>query len=428
MSRRFATKVTFGIFAFLFAIYVASPVRTPFDSRWSIHTALSLVEGQGGDLSDYLPVLEKNDFYAIDLPDGRPHTVYPIGVSILVAPIVGVIALINPSFKSMLREQVPANLEKVLASLIGAVAAALFFWVVLGQFQRVSIALVTTIIFSLCTSMWSTATRALWQHGPLVLMFVITMLLLQRARKNPRLIQYVGLPLAFAYLVRPTASIPIAVLTTYIAIYYRAWFVRYVIGIGLIIVPWIAFNLEIYGAILPPYYFGLFYAGLPSFAVALAGNLISPSRGLFVYSPVLLFALSGFLLSLRDRQQRPLHLAYGIIIILMLLAISLLATVWWAGHGYGPRYMTDLLPFLVYFTAFNFAEALYGPVRRAAVLTSIGILAALSLVIHAQGALRTAPWLWNVSPDNIDRNPARNWDWKDPAFLRGKDSSTSNSS
>jgi hypothetical protein len=243
---------------------VASPVRTPFDSRWSIHTALSLFEGQGGDLSDYLPVLEKNDFYAIEFPGGRPHTVFPIGVSILVAPIVGVIALIDPSFKSMLREHVPANLEKVLASLIGAVAAALFFWVVLGQFQRVSIALVTTIIFSLCTSMWSTATRALWQHGPLVLMFVITMLLLQRARKNPPLIQYVGLPLAFAYAIRPTASIPIVVITGYIIIYYRAWFIRYVVGASLIAVPWIAFNLEIYGAILPPYYFELAYARMPS--------------------------------------------------------------------------------------------------------------------------------------------------------------------
>jgi hypothetical protein len=86
VSRRFATKVTFGILAFLFAIYVASPVRTPFDSRWSIHTALSLVERQGGDLSDYLPLLEKNDFYAIEFPGGRPHTVFPIGVS---GPLIG---------------------------------------------------------------------------------------------------------------------------------------------------------------------------------------------------------------------------------------------------------------------------------------------------------------------------------------------------
>jgi hypothetical protein len=420
MPRRSAYFVTFGLFAFLVTLYVASPLRTSSDSRWSIHSALSLIEGRGGDLSDYLPVLKKNNFYNIEYPDGRPHTFFPIGVSILSAPIVAVVAVVDPSFKEMLREQISGNLENLLASIFAAAAAVIFFWLVFNKFQRLTIALATTIIFSLCTSMWSTATRALWQHGPLVLMLVIAMLLLHRARKSPALIQFVSLPLGMAYLIRPTASIPIAVLTLYVLALYPRWFLRYMCWAMLIGAPWIAFNLAIYRAILPPYYLGLSYAGESSLSVALLGNLVSPSRGLFTYSPVLLFALTGFVFALRETEGRLLHLAYGAIVIAMLIAISSVPA-WWAGHSYGPRYTTDLIPFLAYFTAFNFrALAGFTPKWRAALLTGIGVLAAASLVIHAQGALQSTPMSWNYLPDNIDQNPSRLWDWSDPQFLRTK--------
>ncbi len=275
-----------------------------------------------------------------------------------------------------------------------------------------------TAIFAFGTSMWSTASRALWQHGPLVLMFVIAMLLLQRARNRPALIQYVSIPLAAAYLIRPTASIPIVVLSVYVLLFYRPWIVRYMGWAMLIAIPWIAFNLSIYGAILPPYYLGASYAGTPSLATALLGNLISPSRGLFVYSPVLLFALSGFALSLRDTDTRALHIAYGLIVVAMLIAVSLIPA-WWAGHSFGPRYMTDLVPFLVYFTAFNLRmpSAFIGRARTVWT-SSIALLACVSVIVHAQGALRSAPLAWNAVPNNIDQNPARLWDWSDPPFLR----------
>jgi hypothetical protein len=418
MPHRSGYFVALTLFAFLTVVYAVSPVSTPFDSRWSIHSALSLFEGQWGDLSDYLPVLKKNDFFAIEYPRGRPHTVFPIGVSLLCSPIVGALALVDPTFKDRLTKEVPKNLERILASIFGAAAAAVFFWLMLERFQQLTIALATTFIFSLCTSMWSTATRALWQHGPLVLMLVIAMLLLQRARRTPSLIQFVSLPLAMAYLIRPTAAIPIAVITIYVAAFHRCWLLRYMCWGMLIGLPWLAFNLEIYGAILPTYYLGLSYAGQAAFLTALLGNLVSPSRGLFIYSPVLLFSVTGFILALRETEERALHFAYGAIVVAMLVAISSVPA-WWAGFSYGPRYTTEIVPFLAYFTAFNFrALPHYTITTRAAYLASIGVLGIVSFMIHAQGALRTSPNLWNVLPNNIDQNPSRLWDWADPQFLR----------
>jgi hypothetical protein len=132
---------------------------------------------------------------------------------------------------------------------------------------------------------------------------------------------------------------------------------------------------------------------------------------------VLLFALSGFAVSLRDKEQRPLHLAYSAIVIMTLIAIGFTQQ-WWGGYCYGPRLMTDVIPYLAYFTAFNFDLSANFSYKKRAVLTGIGILTAISLVIHAQGALRSATWLWNSLPEDIDQNPSRVWDWSDPQFLR----------
>ena len=49
MSRRRGAAWSLAIFAVLLAIYALSTVRTSYDSRWSLHTAMSLVRGHGGD-------------------------------------------------------------------------------------------------------------------------------------------------------------------------------------------------------------------------------------------------------------------------------------------------------------------------------------------------------------------------------------------
>ena len=186
----------------------------------------------------------------------------------------------------------------------------------------------------------------------------------------------------------------------------------------LIAVPWIAYNFAIYGQPIPRYYRSGAFSVETQFVEGLLGNLFSPSRGLFVFSPVLLFALSGFVLALCDRAQRPLHICYGMIVVGHLIIVGS-ASMWWAGHSFGPRFMTDVVPFLVYFTAFNFRlPETVGPRTRAAIFTTIALFAFAGALIHAQGAIRYGTWEWNYIPDNIDENPSRTWDWTDPQFAR----------
>ena len=417
-TRAGIAKISLALYIFLAAIFIASPQMVATDSRWSIHAAMSIAHDRGGDLSQYFPILQKEKLYAIEYPDGRPRSYYPAGPSLLAAPMVGALGWLFPGWAATLPYSIPHKTPEIIASLLGALSAVIFYWLMLSRIESQPIALASTVIFALGTSMWSTATRTLWQHGPLVLMLVITMLILERARKRPELVQYAGLSLAMAYLMRPTAILPIVVLSGYVLIFHRSHFVNYICWAMLMGIAWTTWNFTIYGRLLPPYYRANAISGRAGFMVGMMGSLFSPSRGLFVFSPVLLFSASGFLLALRARADRALHLAYGTIVAGHVFIVGS-SWMWWGGHGFGPRLMTDVVPFFAYFTAFNFRlpETFQ---RRTQVVVSpaIGLLALVSIAIHAQGAFRYATWEWNYVPANIDLQPDRVWDWRDPQFLR----------
>lgn len=417
-SRQASRIISLVIFLVTFSVFVVSPVKTPFDSRFSIHTSMSFAKGHGGDLSEYLPIIENEHAYSIEFRDGNPRSVYPIGTPLIAMPAVIIIGIINPDWAASLQNKIPDKQEKLIASMIAAIAAVLFFWVIFSRFKNVMTALGATAIFAFSTSIWSTATRALWQHGPLVLMLVTTMLLLIKARQRPQLAALSALPLAMAYLIRPTAVVPIIIFSLYILVYYRQFFLRYFLLAMLIAVPWIYFNISIYNWFLPPYYTANAFTQNTHFLEGLSGNLFSPSRGLFVFSPVLIFALSGFWIAWKDSAARPLHVAFGLAIIGHLIIVGY-ATMWWAGHSFGPRFTTDIIPFLVYFTAYNFhlPANTNNKIRKTILLTLLG-LAVLSAIIHSQGAWSHKPYQWNVDPVNIDANPDRAWDWGDPQILR----------
>jgi hypothetical protein len=416
MSSRRGAAWSLAIFAVLLAIYALSTVRTSYDSRWSLHTAMSLVRGHGGDLTEYMTALKRHDFYAIEYPGGRPHTYFPIGTSILAMPAVAIAAWMRPAFFAELQDHVPDGFEKIVASIIGALAAVMFFWLVQSQFGSLPTSLLGTSIFALGTSMWSMATRGLWSHGPLVLMVTIAMLLLVRARRRPELVQYAGLALAMAFIMRPTAAVAIVAISIYVLAFYRAWFLRYIGWAMIAAVPWIIFNYAIYGAVLPPYYAASRLAASSSFTEGLLGVLFSPSRGLLIFTPVTVFAISGFALSVRDPEQRPLSIVFAAIVVGIMSIVASWQD-WWGGHAFGPRLLTDVVPFLVYFVTFNF-HLPDGTKRwlRTSLAVGVAVMAAVGVLIHAQGALRSATASWNMLPREVDRD--RLWDWKDPQFLR----------
>lgn len=83
----------------------------------------------------------------------------------------------------------------------------------------------------------------------------------------------------------------------------------------------------------------------------LYGLLFSPSRGIFIYSPILIFAFSGIPSALRRHKSQSLLLLF--IFIFYLLILSCYAY-WHGGHFFGSRYLIVVLPLLVIFLSFVF--------------------------------------------------------------------------
>jgi len=62
-----------------------------------------------------------------------------------------------------------------------------------------------------------------------------------------------------------------------------------------------------------------------------------------------------------------------------------------------------------------------GPVgARVAANNTTFVLADASFLLHSQGATRRETLDWNTIPNNIDENPSRAWDWRDPQFAHVK--------
>lgn len=77
---------------------------------------------------------------------------------------------------------------------------------------------------------------------------------------------------------------------------------------------------------------------------ALASILVSPGRGLLVYTPAALFALLAFAPIARDSlaRHRPIAFAGGIFSLLQLASMAIWP-VWWGGYCWGPRLLTEIL-------------------------------------------------------------------------------------
>ncbi len=87
-------------------------------------------------------------------------------------------------------------------------------------------------------------------------------------------------------------------------------------------------------------------------ATGLAGQLISPSRGLLIFSPFLLFAFWGMIAIWRKTSRTWKLIALSIPGPVLMLIVFSKYIVWWGGNShYGPRYQIETYPFLILYLA-----------------------------------------------------------------------------
>jgi hypothetical protein len=250
-------------------------------------------------------------------------------------------------------------------------------------------------------------------------MLSVALYIVLLAEKHPKWIAWAGQPLAYAYVIRPTNSISAVCLSVYVLVRHGKRIAGFLGLAAAVAVPFLVLNLTTYRTLLPPYYLPSRLGTNKAFWEAMAANLISPARGLFVYSPVFLAAIAGVLLKVRDKALGKLDTALIAVLLLHWVAISSFQR-WWGGHSFGPRFFCDMVPYLTYLTGAAIVRlSRHAGRTRIAYAICLAVLVEVSVFMHGQGALSRATLAWNVEPINVDRRPARVWDWQDAQFMRG---------
>lgn len=426
------------IFAVTLITFLFSRVHQLADSKYSMVVSQSLLNNGSFALDRYaLPRLEKFDrgdyvlngsIYQLEWVGDHIYYYSPPGSAVLSVPYVAVmnvfgISAVNGDGSYNIEHDL--KLQVSLAALLMAMLASIFFFTSRLVLSR-GWSVVVAFAGAWGTQVWSTASRALWADtwGIFILGVVVWMLLAEASGKyRIRPILLASL-LAWLYFVRPTYAIPILAITVYLLVYHRRLFIWYALTGILWLAGFIAYSWHNFGQLLPNYYLASRLT-FTHFWEALAGNLISPARGLLIYVPVVFFV--AYLLV---RYRKYLGFMRLVVLANVVIATHWIATSgfphWYGGHSYGPRLMTGIIPWVVLLGILGIDARLKAHKARAGnrPLTSWrlesalgGALLLISMTINALGATSHATALWNSRPVDIDEQPSRVWDWRHPQFL-----------
>ena len=355
-----------------------------------------------------------------------PHLYYylPPGSSLLSIPYVGWMNLFGISAANpdgTYNSEGETRIESGLAALLMAGLACIVFFT-----ARLLLPPGWSLLISLGaafgTQVWSTASRALWSDtwAMFLLALVLYMLFADALGKRSMNPVAVATLLAWTYFVRPTNSISILVIAAYVFLHHKAQFkILALTGLcwlaAFMIYSWYHFHQ------LLPNYFSPGRLSFGSFWTAFAGNLVSPSRGVLIYVPILAFVIYLAVTQRDALARRPIALLALPVIVLHLVVIAGF-TPWNGGFAYGPRYTTGLVPWLVLLfivSLHSFLMKSNGKTERRFVLTGAVLLLCASVAINGRGAVAYETWMWNVWPNNVDQVPQKIWDWRQPQFLAG---------
>jgi hypothetical protein len=408
-------KVAVALFLVLFAIYLLNfRQRGAGDSIPTRRLPFSLLREGNLNLDEF--TWERNERgalpYYVHYHDGHIYSVTTVATALVVTPLY-VLPAWWLSHRGLAYDDVPARvlevvMERIAAAIITALSAAVLF-LTLCRLTTRRWAIALTLIYGLGTSAWSISSQALWVHGLAQLTLAVLSLILIAPAPSSAALVLAGLVTALSVANRPQTAILAAVVFLFLAVRHRRR-VLYFAGLpALVGVALLAYNYAIFSTALGGYgSFAHFNGSLPA---GVAGLLLSPNRGLLVFTPIMAFALWG---AVRVwRVAAPPWLRWLSVALLLHVLVYALFKEWWAGYTYGPRYFSDVLPALVLFLVYGLV-----PYCRMAPMRAVAAALALYGVAVQAIGVYAADDVWNREPTPLELAPRRVWDWGDLQIVR----------
>lgn len=420
-------RTAFWLVLVAFVLYNANLRSiTSFDTNPTRYLPISIIKEFDLDLDEF-PFLHKypewwhRDKNALPsyLVDVRGHYMsrFPVMPAILSVPVyaipvaLGLTAGNTSALDYTHTEIVGTLLSKISASLAVAFSVGILFLTLLRLTTQTA-ALGVALVYAFATSSWSVSSQGLWQSSISQPLLALTLYFFVLGRVDSRNVVYASIPLALSVACRQPTLIFALAFFIYVARYHRTKLLAFsifpvVLG-GLLL----AYNLYYFESLAGPYSRagGVVKLTTPQWN-AFLGLLISPSRGLFVYSPVLAFAFVGLVSVLCERQDPLLTSAASASLVLILLYSA-----WSSWHGdfsYSYRFLVDLLPGLSLFLAVTWNWVTAQGWRKNLFVASV----VFSVFVQIIGSF-FYPCGWFETPERANSRPERFWDWRDPEFMR----------
>ncbi|MDA0322329.1 MAG: hypothetical protein O2923_06380 [Verrucomicrobia bacterium] len=342
-----------------FAVYMGNGMPLPTgDTVPGRLLPISMLVEHDLDMDEFAESIGPGKRYCMITRDGRKLSSYPLGAAFTALPIYAIGAVVSPGlftegmrpyfkrrFGDESRDTVASRMEDRAAALITTLSV-IVLWLLARSRLGVWAALSLTVAFGCGTSLFSSTSQALWSHGPSCLALMLMLFLLMSPREHWALLFLAGACAGWAFFCRATNAVPIAILGPWIL--GRHWkhqrWTGFAAGLVVVLFATSWLNLHLYGQLL---------GGAAARArrmeqiewEALMGLLFSPSRGLFVYSPFLLFAvvLGALQLGTRPKELGGMCLLGGVATVLLYSAWPK----WGGGFSFGPRLLTDVIPLLM---------------------------------------------------------------------------------
>ena len=358
--------------------------------------------------------INANTDYGYLLIKGHYYSLFPVVTPVLVTPVYAVSLGLFQVLSVPLTVENLLLIAKTCAAIIAALSGAVVYLVCRELFSK-KIALLSTFIYAFATSTWSISSQALWQHGLGELLLIIMLYFIIRNEKAESNLNILILGILSGLLVfnRPPDAVLVIPILYYIIQFYRNKSVYYATGGIVSGLPFLLYNLLIFGTIFGGYKENLVYYSMNGeFFIHFLGLFISPNVGLFIFSPFLIFSVIGYF-KVRDipnQRVASVFLAFGPAILLNILVYSFFGR-WYASiYCYGPRFLTGMLPVLIIYFALFFRNILTPrdpPMKKRLLRIVVIFFILLSVFIQFIGVYYYV-YLPSKGMDNT-----RAWDWND---------------
>jgi len=316
---------------------------------------LNVLSGQGLYFDNFVELLQKRfgTLYYFQQFDTHYISFFPILTGLLVLPFylpfyiylkLNNINDINHLYTFSL------GLQKLSASFLASISVVLFYLLIKKISSNNKISLVFALIFAFACQTFSVSSQALWQHGTANLFMIISLIFLLKALEMNNFKKKVYYLLSitftlFSFWSRPNFFLWWTVIFFFIYRKEKSGKKLYVLFSLLGVTVLASYNFYFFHSIFGGYVSQLSTFSLTSLISNLSGLLFSPARGIIFYTPLFIFSfLSIVFLRQINRLPVKIKIIFYINYIYFILGLILNSFwgVWWGGHSWGNRLLTDI--------------------------------------------------------------------------------------